>query len=164
MGSSVWHCICDPVPTPWLEYVHALVHVFMSIWLLNPICIVTCKHGCHCVVLFLFNQPTSSPTPPLACVYGNMGTPVWHSVCVPVILLLFPHFSKSVYIHQYMYLCPPDSACQLHLCCIGIWKDGCPCMALCVCVCHPLLVPHLGENVYMHQYIYLCPPDSPCLL
>ena len=35
------------------------------------------------------------------------------------------------------------------------------------CVCIPvtlILVPHLGKNVYMHHYMYLCLPDFPCLL
>ena len=41
------------------------------------------------------------------------------------------------------------------------------CGFLCVALCSPvtlLLFPHLGKNVYMHQYMYLCPSESPCLL
>ena len=43
--------------------------------------------------------------------------------------------------------------------------EACVIMYGTVCVVViPLLVPPLVQNVYMHQYMYLCPHDSPCLL
>ena len=63
-------CLCPShlisVPTPWLECVHASVHVLMSTWvvniLLHPLCIVTWKHGSH--VLHSVYVPVSPPLVP----------------------------------------------------------------------------------------------------
>ena len=103
-------------------------------------------------------------TPPLCIVIWKHGYPSVALCVCPVILLLFQHLGKKVYMHQHMYLCPPDSPCQLQPCCIVIWKHGYPSVALCVCPVILLLFQHLGKKVYMHQHMYLCPSDSPCQL
>ena len=104
----------------------------------------------------------SAPSP----MDSNMET--WMSlcgnVCFAVIPLLFPDIGQNVYIHQYMYFCLPDSQCLLHPISILTWKDGFFCVALCACSSHLCLVPLLGYNMYMHQYMNLCPFYSPCVL
>ena len=103
--------------------------------LLHPFCIVTCKHGWYSVAMCVcYNEPTSSPTPSLACghasvhvlistwlpmsvhplsiVTWNHGYP-WMTLCVSQ-SSYFQHLGKDVVMHHYMYLCPPDSLCQIH--------------------------------------------------
>ena len=121
MGSSVWHCVCVPVTL-------LLTLVRMHI------CISTC------IYVHLNPSITSNP---YAQLHGNMGVPVQHCVCIPVTLILVPHLGKNVYMHQYMYLCLPDSPCcfnplaQLH---------GNMGSSVLHCVCVPVtlhLSPHL---------------------
>ena len=81
-GASVWHCVCVCLSQPssghipWLECVHASVHVYMCTWLTMcpwPHCIVTCKHGCHCVALSVcLSHASSCPTPWLEYVHTSV--------------------------------------------------------------------------------------------
>ena len=90
--------------------------------------------------------------------------PLCGTVCVFQSLLLSPHLLQNVYIHQYMYLCPPDCPCQLLPLCIVIWKHGFLCEALCVCCSHPTSGPTPWlECVYasVHAFMSTWLPLSP---
>ena len=78
---------------------------------------------------------------PLCIITWNMCAPVWHCVCITVTLILVPHLGRNVYMHQYMYLCLPDSPCLLHSISILTWKHGFLCVALCVYSRHSTSVP-----------------------
>ena len=84
----------------------------------------------------------------------------WHCVClshlisIPNSCLECVHASGHVLMSIWLSIVAPPL-------CIITWKHGCHCVAQWVCPSHPLLVPHLDENVYMHQYTYTCPSDSP---
>ena len=92
--------------------------------LLHPLCIVTWKHGCHCLAL-----------------------------CFAVIPLLFPDLSQNVYIHQYMYFCLPDSQCLVHPISILTWKDGFFCVTLCACSSHSTCGPTTWLQ-YVHASVH----------
>ena len=100
----IWlpYCFCEMTsgPTPWLECVYVSVHDFLcpsdSQYHLKPPCIVTWKHGCPCVALWLcLNHPTSFHTPWLEYVYAS--------------------------VHVYMSTSPP---CLLYCICIVTHKHG----------------------------------------
>ena len=40
--------------------------------------------------------------------------PLSDTVCIPVILLLFQHLGKDVFMHPLHVLCPPDSLYHIH--------------------------------------------------
>ena len=129
-------CLCPinliSVPPTCMECVHASVYVFMSTWVLN-------------------SAPSS--------MHSDMET--WMSLCgivyVAVIPHLFPDLGQNMYMHQYMYFSLPDSPCLLHSISILIWKDGFFCVALCACSSHSTSGPTTWLQVYMHQYMNLCP-------
>ena len=63
-----------------------------------------------------------------------------------------------------MNLCLPYTPCLVHPLWIVTWKVGGP---VCHCMCVPVtlvLFLHLVQNVYMHQYMNLCPPGCLCLV
>ena len=131
-------CLCPShlisVPTPCLECVHASVHEFMSTWLSSSgpapmhtlmsswvplydsvfvsqsphFCSHTLFRMCTCISTWIYVHLTvviwSSP---YAYFDVKLGAPVWQCVCIPVISFLLPHLVSNVYMHQYMYLCPP---------------------------------------------------------
>ena len=89
-------CVCcshpSSGPTPWLECVYALVHVYIYIYPsdfqyhLKPLCIVTWKHGCPCVALCLCTSHLISvPTPWLECVRASVHvyTSTWLPMSTP---------------------------------------------------------------------------------
>ena len=61
-------------------------------------CISTCIHVCLTPHVCLTHLDSYMKTCMSLC----------GSVCVPVTLLVFPHLDWNVYMHQYMYTCPPD--------------------------------------------------------
>ena len=113
----VVQCVCSSqstsVPTPWLESVHASVHVFMSTWLpispktpmhsymetwvsqCGPVCVlpIFCSHTlftmCTCISTWI-NIHLTAPvcSTPHEKFDGNMGAPVWHCAFVTITLLL----------------------------------------------------------------------------
>ena len=98
MASSVCYCVCcihlTSSCTPCLECVYAFVQVYMSTWF--P---MSTQSGVHSV-------------------HGKMGPHVWQYFCVPFTSFLFLQLVYYVYMHQFMYLCPSDSPCQMHPLCI----------------------------------------------
>ena len=162
-------------------YMHQYIYLCLphSPCLLHPISIFAWKHGFLCVALCVCSShSTSVPTPCLECVYPSVhvflstwlsmsAPPPMHSymqtwisqcgtVCVAVIPLLFPHLGQNVYMHQYMYACPPDSQYHLKALCIVVWKHKYSCMALCLCPSHLISVPipclecvHASGHVFM---------------
>ena len=144
------------------QYMYLCQHGFQI--LVHPHCIVTWKCGFPCVTQCVCSsQSTSVPTPHcLECVHASVHVfmltwlPVWAkppmdsymetwvpvcvTVCVPVTLLVVPHLDKSMYIHQYMYTCPPDLQCLFHPFWTVIWKPGCPCVGLWLCLNDPTSV------------------------
>ena len=119
---SLCMCPSHPTcgPTPCLECVHASVQEFMSTWLLSSgpaLCILWCQVGCPCMGACLCpSHLISDPTPCLECVHASvhkfmstllliLAQPPMDSyiegwvplcftvcVCVPVTLLVVPHF------------------------------------------------------------------------
>ena len=139
----VTQCICSSqfisVPTPHcLECIHASVHVFMLTWL-----------------------------PVLAKPPMETWVPVCVTVCVSQSPCLWSHtFIRSMYIHQYMYTCPPDLQCLFHPFWIVIQKSGCPSVGRWLCLNDPTTVPiswlecaHASVHVYMS--ICLCMSAQP---
>ena len=137
-------CMCVPVtllvvPLPCLECVHASVHEFMSTWL--PIAgpplmhrLMETVYPCMAVCLFPSNL-ICIPTPCLECVHA------------------------SVYVIMCTWL-PRSGPDPMH----SLMETWMP-LYSCVFVSQsPHLFPHLVSNVYMHQYMNLCPPDCPHLV
>ena len=80
-----------------------------------------------------------------------------HLICVPSTCMECAHASVHVFMPTWVLNSAPF---PMHSN-METW------MSLCGTVCFaviPLLFPDLGENVYMHQYMYFSLPDSPCLL
>ena len=103
---------------------------------LRLVCIVTWRHGCPHVAVCL--------------------CPI-HLICVPSTCMECAHASVHVFMPTWVLNSAPF---PMHSS-METW------MSLCGTVCFaviPLLFPDLGENVYMHQYMYFSLPDSPCLL
>ena len=152
MSCHVWQCVCVYLshsasgPTPWLKCGHASVHVYMSTWLPMSALLLSketyqlqlgimWKPGCSCLALYVCPSHTTA------------GATPW---------LKYLHASIHVYMSTWLTI----SASPIW---IVIWKPGCHCMAPCVCVPVTLIVVlHLGWNVDMHQYMYLCPPSTQC--
>ena len=114
-------CLCPShlisVPTTCLDYVHASVHVFMSIWLpmiaqptvdsYMETLVPLCASVCVCP-----SQPASGHTPCLEHVHA--------------------------FVHEFMSTWLPMSAPLL----CKIWfKSGCPCVSVCLCPSHLNSVP-----------------------
>ena len=155
------------------------------------VCIVTWKHGCSCVAVFLF--PIHLICVPLTCMecehtsvhvymptwflnsapslmHSNMET--WMSlcgnVCFAVIPLLFPDLGQNVYIHQYMYFSLPDSWCLLYSISILTRKDGFFCVSLCACSSHSTWGPttwlqYVHASVHGHLSTWFLMSASPYL-
>ena len=147
-----WHCValylCSSHSTsgntPWFECVHAWVHVFMSIWLLvSP------------------QTPMHSYTETRTCIHVPLcGS---GSFC-PIHLISVPSFCMEcvpISVHVFMPTWVLNSAPSPMHSDMETWMLLCGIMCFAVI---PLLFPDLGQNVYMHQYIYYSVPDLPCLL
>ena len=81
-----------------------------------------------------------------------MGATVYHSVNIPVTQILVSHLVYNVNMHQYMYLCLPDSLCLFHPIILLTWKDG----FLCVCSSHSTSGPTPWvECLYASVYIFI---------
>ena len=116
LGEPVWQCVCVPghlisVATPWLECVHASVHVFMSTWLpmhnlATTLCIVAWKHGCPCMALYV------SQVPHFCC-------QTLFRMCTCISTCIYVYLTPHILLH--------------HLWSIVTWKYGCP-VWQCVCV------------------------------
>ena len=100
------------------------------------------------VYMFSHVQPTYC-----SCLYGNMCT-----LCAHPSHLLSSSIPYPVYMYQYMSVCPPQTLFLLHPLCIVAQKHMCPCVAHVHLATTPHLVPCLGQKVYMHQSMYVCPP------
>ena len=131
---TVWCTSSHPTsgPTPWSECVHTSVYV-PSPCLTPHICfdsisILTWKDGFLCVALCVSSsQSTCGPTSWIEGVHAS----------VHVLLSTWtPHvcFTQIAYLHG---------------------KMGSSVVALYVSSSHLLLGPHPGQNVYIHQYMYL---------
>ena len=140
MGAHVCDCVCILVTLILVlhlgqnVYMHQYMYLCLphSPCLLHPIGIFTWKHGFLCVALCACSShSTCGSTPCLECVYASVH--VFMSTCLSM--------SAIPPMHSYM----------------ETWVSQCG--TVCVAVI-PLLFPHLGQNVYMHQYMYLCPLDS----
>ena len=137
-------CVCSShftyVPTPCLECVYASVHVCMSTWLpISPqtpmhsymetwVCLDGtmfvsqsphfCSHTlfrmCTCISTCTYVHLTPMLAKPPMDSYTETWVPVCGTVCVPVTLLVVPHPDWSMYMHQYMYTCSPNSLHLLH--------------------------------------------------
>ena len=139
------------VSTPWLEictcistciHVHLTYHVYSTLlsqsphfWSHTLVRMFTCISIC----VYVHLAPHVCFTP-CASSHGNM-CPVWQYVCIPVTLLLVPHLGKNVYMHQYMYICLPNSPYLLNPISIFAWKHGFLCVTLHVCSSHSTSVP-----------------------
>ena len=109
-------CVCPSHPasgqTPWLECVHASIHIYICTWL--PMSTPCPMHSLMetwvplCGIVCLSQSPYSIPLPWLECVHA-----------------LVQQF-MSTWLHM--------SAQTL---CIVWWKPGCPCMSVCLCPSHP---------------------------
>ena len=98
--------------------------------------IVTLKVGCPCVSLCVSQSP---------CLWS--GT--LFRMCTCISTCNYVHLTAQVWSRSYAYFDGNLGAPE--------WQ----------CVCIPGIsypFPHLVYNVYMHQYMNLCPPDCPCLL
>ena len=126
------------VPTPWLECMHASVHVILSTWL----------HVC---------------SNPYAYLHGNMGSSMWHCVCV----LQSSHFWSHTLVRMcictctYVHLTPNITSNPF---CIVTWKHGCPCVALCLCSNHLISVStpclecvHTAVHLFMPTWLPISP-------
>ena len=80
----------------------------------------TCISPCTCVHL----SPHVWSTTPMDSYMEMWVQPLCHCVCVPLTLLVVTHLVKNVYMHWYMYLCPPGCPCILHPLCIVTCKHG----------------------------------------
>ena len=100
--------------------------------LVHPLCIVWWKPGCPCMAVCLC--PSHLISVVTQCIRMCTYISTW----------------------TYVYLTPHVWSTSLW---IVTWNVGCPCVSLHVCVPVTLfLFLHLVYNVYMHQYINLCPP------
>ena len=128
MGVSVWYCVCCShlisVPTPCLECVHALVHVFMPTWVLNyaalPMhnnmehgchsvadCVLQSSHFCTCISTWMYVHLTAHVgSSPFEQFHENMGGPVCLSQSAYFWTLTFVRMCTCI---STLYLCPSDS-------------------------------------------------------
>ena len=131
------HPACGPLSC--LECVHASVHEFVSSWL--PTSGPAPMHslietGCPCIAMCLCpSHLISVPTPCLECVHASL------------IVIMCTWLPRS----------GPDSMHSL----METWM---PLYGSVFVSQSPHLFPHLVSNVYMHQYLNLCPPDCPHLV
>ena len=162
---ALWVCCSNP--TPWLECVHASVHVFMSTWLSMsspppmhshmekwvPLC------GTVCVCC-------SHPTPWLECVYAHVHVfmlkwipmspqipmhslmKTWlpcmaqcmfpsHLISVPIPCLECVHASVHVFMSTQL---PMLAQPPIH-CYMETWISLCDSVCVCVCPSHPTIGP-----------------------
>ena len=113
----------------------------------------------------LFPPGCLCPVHPLCIVDGNLSVSIWQYFCVPVISFLLPHLVYNVYMHQYMNLCLPYTPCLVHPLWIGIWKNRCPCVSLCLCPIHSgcgstpcLECVHASVHEFMSTWLFMCGP------
>ena len=121
-------------PTTCIEFVHASVHEFMSLFpcLPHSLWILSWKHGCPFVALCVcYSHPISCHVPLLECVHASVH--VFSSIWLPI---------------------------QFDPLCIVTWKHGCPCVAQCMCSSHPTFGPtpwleciHASEHVLMSTWL-----------
>ena len=132
------HPACGPLSC--LECVHAWIHDFMSTWL-----------------------PTSGPPPMHSLMetwvplYGSVFVSQSSHFCCHTLFRMCTCISTSIYVHLTPQVCCTPYA----------YFHGALGAPMCLCVHVPVascLFPHLVQNVYMHQYMYLCPPDWPYLV
>ena len=141
----LWVCWSHPIP--WLECVHASVQDL-------------CQHDSPCLLT------------PYAQFHGNMGSSVWHSVCIAVIPLLLPHLGYNVYIayiHVFMLKWIPMSPLiPMH----SLMETWVPCMAQCmfpsnlISVAIPCLeCVHASVHIFMStQLPMLVQPPMHCYM
>ena len=104
--------------------------------MIHPLCIVAWKHGSHwCGTV-------------LCCISSDLWSHTVVRMCTCITTCIYVNLSSEY--------------CSSPLCIVP-WKHGYHCVSLCFAVI-PLLFPDLGQNVYMHQYMYFCLPDSQCLV
>ena len=156
--------------------------------LVHPLCIVWWKPGCPCMAVCLCpSHLISVATPCLECVHASVhefmstlhtipGPPPmdsymesWIPLCVTACVSKSPYFysctlfrmctciSKWIYVHLAVYV-------WSNLLCIVWWKPGCTPMAVCLSPSHLIFVPTPCLDVYIHQYMNLCPLGCLCLV
>ena len=142
MGSSVWHCEYVAVIPPLVPHLGYYVYMHQCMYLcqpdspclLQPLWVVTYKHGFLCVALCVCcSHPTSGPTPWLECVYR--------------------------YVHAFMLKWIPMSPqIPMH----SLMETWVPCIAQCMFSSHLISVPipclecvHASVHVFMYT-------NSPC--
>ena len=137
MGSSVWHCVCVLKSLYFCPHtlfrmcicISTCIYVHLTLHVCSiPYAIVTWKHRCPCTELCVCpSHPASGPIPWLKCVHALIH--VFMSTQLP--MLAQPPIDS--YVETWVLMCV--------IVCISVTL---------------ILVPHLGKNVYMHQYMYLC--------
>ena len=186
-------CLIHPVSGPilWLKCVHASLHVYRSTWLLK--CAAPPLHSYMKTWLLLYGTVYASQSPHF-CFNNLFRMCTFISACIyvhPTAHVISTHYGLVTRVPRCpcvaVYVCPsqPTSGHTPCLECVhasvhvymSTWltMSVSPLLnsyietwvPLCGIVCVPitlLLVTHLGWNVYMHQYMILCPPDCLCLL
>ena len=156
-------CFCPSHLISVLSPCSECVHAFMS-----PACVATpCLECVQCISTCIYAHLTVHVCfPPLCIVSWKLGCSYFslcvcpsHPGCGPTTL-----FRMCTCI-QYMNLCPSDCPCLVHPLCIVSRITWLPLYSSVFSVpVTSFLFLHLVQNVYMHQYINLCPPYSPGLL
>ena len=115
--------------------------------------------GAHALLFVCICTSSTGLSHPFAWLHGNECT------CVALITCAKKPSScptpwPEVYMYQCVYEWPPDSPCLPQPLYIVVCKHTQTCVHA---AATPHLVPHFGQKVYMHQYMYvhLTPRSSP---
>ena len=131
---------CDPFcmfQSPLSGSTRSLECVHDYPYLLHPLCIAVCKYVLPCVIPYACSTHSSASAIPWL-EYEQTSVHVFMSTWLPKNgSIPFAYFHANMYSLVWPFVYIPFT---LHL------------------------DPHLGYYVYMHQYVYPCPSDSPCQL
>ena len=132
-----------------LVSLHGTVCVYVT-----HFCSHTLFRMCICISTFIYVHLTAHvhAAPPMHSLIETW-VPLFGIVCLSQSPYFWSHTLVGVYMHQYMYLCPPDSQYHLKPLHTVTWKHGCPCVALWVSLTH----------FCSHTFIRICICISICI-